>query len=86
MANANPVSGSAITGRASLPTESGSEGGINESTPLSQRNPRSNAPKTEGRVLNKDGGHEPAQYPVVMHLEANQSRAAQDITLIRVDR
>jgi hypothetical protein len=86
MANANPVSGSGVTGRASIPSDASKQGGINETTPLDQRNPRSNAPETAERTLNKDGGHEPCQYPIVMHLDANANRAAQDITLIRVDR
>lgn len=82
MANATPV-----TGRASIPSEANSKGGINETTPPDQRVPTSRSPLTEGPDIGERGEYKPALYKQeIIVTEATETKPAVVRTLIREDR
>ena len=62
MANANPSSPE-ITGTADIPSETASQGGINESTPAEQRAPKG-AKLGKGPKVTESGAYAPASYEI----------------------
>lgn len=58
MANANPANNTDLT---NVRMEGGNE---NESTPLAQRDPIGNCPKTDGPQVGTSGNYERAEYPI----------------------
>lgn len=81
MANATPV-----TGRASIPSEANSQGGINETTPASQRTNTTDLPMSAGPDIGEKGEYRPAVYKQEFTSEATADRPARTHTLIRNDR
>ena len=82
MANANPV-----TGRANIPSEANSKGGINETTPPDQRVPTSRSPMSEGPDIGALGEYKPAMYKQeIVVVPETESSPAKVRTIIREDR
>lgn len=83
MANAIPV-----TGRASIPKEASSNGGINETTPPEQRKPVSPTESnlSSGPQIGAKDEYLPASYKQEFVVAATVERPAVTHTLIRTDR
>lgn len=85
MANATPAG---VTGRASIPASANQKGGINESTPLTQRSPKAatELDLVSGPIIGQNDEYQPASYEVVHTAEATATRPERVVTMIRTDR
>jgi hypothetical protein len=86
LANATPAG---VTGRASIPSTANQKGGINESTPLSQRSPKARTELEQlspGPIVGENDEYQPASYEIVHTAEATATRPERVVTMIRTDR